>query len=172
MPRNCQRSPRRRPFDSLSHAAIDGHKISDREAVPKDAATILLLHGFPTSSHMFRNLIPESAEKYRVVAPDLPGFGFTESPSRKQFSYIFENLAKAVGAFIEASGLSKFAIYIFDYAAPRGLRLALAHPEKVTAIITQKGNAYVDGLSECMESDPEILAGADGQKTGRRCGIS
>ncbi len=130
------------------HAAVNGHNIFYREAGLKDAATILLLHGFPTSSHMFRNLIPTLAEKYHVVAPDLPGFGFTESPSRAKFAYTFENLAKTIDAFTDAIGLTKFAIYIFDYGAPTGLRLAVAHPEKVTAIITQNGNAYTEGLSD------------------------
>jgi pimeloyl-ACP methyl ester carboxylesterase len=129
-------------------AAVEGHEIFYREAGPKDAPAVLLLHGFPTSSHMFRNLIPMLAEKYHVVAPDLPGFGFTKSPSRKEFTYNFENLAKTIGAFVDAIGLKQFAIYIFDYGAPVGLRLALARPEKVTAIISQNGNAYVEGLSE------------------------
>jgi len=129
-------------------ASVEGHEILYREAGPKDAPTVLLLHGFPTSSHMFRNLIPTLAEKYHVVVPDLPGFGFTQSPSRKKFTYSFENLAKVIGAFVEAIGLKQFAIYVFDYGAPVGLRLALASPEKVTAIISQNGNAYVEGLSD------------------------
>jgi len=128
------------------HADVQGSRIFYREAGPSDAPTLLLLHGFPTSSHMFRNLIPALADKYHVVAPDLPGFGFTE-PS-KSFIFNFENLAKAIGAFTEALGLERFAIYIFDYGAPVGLRLALAHPEKITAIISQNGNAYEEGLSE------------------------
>lgn len=130
------------------HVAVDGHKIFFREAGAKTAPTILLLHGFPTSSHMFRNLIPSLAERYHVIAPDLPGFGFTESPDRKQFRYSFENLAKLIGKFTEAIGLTQFALYIFDYGAPVGLRLALAHPERITAIISQNGNAYEEGLSE------------------------
>jgi pimeloyl-ACP methyl ester carboxylesterase len=130
------------------HTNVDGHNMFYREAGPKDAATILLLHGFPTSSHMFRNLIPTLSEKYHVFAPDLPGFGFTESPSRAKFAYTFENLARMVGEFVKTIGLTKFAIYIFDYGAPVGLRLALAHPEKVTSIITQNGNAYAKGLSD------------------------
>ena len=129
-------------------ASVEGHEVFYREAGPKEAPTVLLLHGFPTSSHMFRNLIPTLAEKYHVVAPDLPGFGFTQSPSRKQFTYNFENLAKVIGKFVDAIGLKQFAIYVFDYGAPIGLRLALANPEKVTAIISQNGNAYVEGLSD------------------------
>ncbi len=97
---------------------------------------------------MFRNLIPQLSERYRVIAPDLPGFGFTESPSRTEFAYNFENIAKVIGAFVDAIGLEKFAIYVFDYGAPTGLRLALAKPDRITAIISQNGNAYVEGLSD------------------------
>jgi pimeloyl-ACP methyl ester carboxylesterase len=130
------------------NVTVDGHKIFYREAGAKTAPAILLLHGFPTSSHMYRNLIPALADRYHVVAPDLPGFGFTESPDRKQFQYKFENLAKVIGGFTQAIGLERFAIYIFDYGAPVGLRLALAHPERITAIISQNGNAYEEGLSQ------------------------
>ncbi len=130
------------------HVAVDNHKIFYREAGSKSSPTILLLHGFPTSSHMFRNLIPALAQKYHVVAPDLPGFGFTESPDRKRFRYTFENLAAIIGRFTETLGLKQFAIYVFDYGAPVGLRLALAHPDRITAIISQNGNAYEEGLSE------------------------
>ena len=119
-----------------------------REAGPRDAPVILLLHGFPTSSHMFRDLIPHLAESYRVIAPDLPGFGQTKAPPRGQFAYTFDNLAKTVDGFTEALGLSRYAIYVFDYGAPTGFRLATAHPERVTAIISQNGNAYLEGLSE------------------------
>jgi pimeloyl-ACP methyl ester carboxylesterase len=127
---------------------VGGNQIFYREAGPSNAPTLLLLHGFPTSSHMFRNLIPALADKYHLVAPDLPGFGFTEVPARGQFAYTFENLATTINDFTEAIGLKKFALYIFDYGAPVGLRLALAHPEKVTAIISQNGNAYEEGLSQ------------------------
>ncbi|HEX7958535.1 MAG TPA: alpha/beta hydrolase [Terriglobales bacterium] len=130
------------------HATVDGHKIFYREAGAATAPAILLLHGFPTSSHMFRNLIPALSDKYHVVAPDLPGFGFSDAPDRKQFKYTFENLASVIGRFTQAIGLSRFALYIFDYGAPVGLRLALAHPERITAIISQNGNAYEEGLSE------------------------
>jgi len=130
------------------HAAVDGLKIFYREAGPTNAQAILLLHGFPTSSHMFRNLIPVLADRYHVVAPDLPGFGFSDSPDRKQFRYTFEHLAKVIGNFTEAIGLQQYAIYVFDYGAPVGLRLALAHPERITAIISQNGNAYEEGLSQ------------------------
>ncbi len=130
------------------HATVDGHKIFYREAGPKTAPTILLLHGFPTSSHMFRNLIPALADRYHVVAPDLPGFGFSDAPDRKQFRYTFERLATVIGSFTETIGLERFAIYVFDYGAPVGLRLGLAHPERITAIISQNGNAYEEGLSD------------------------
>lgn len=130
------------------HAQVDDHKVFYREAGAKDSPTILLLHGFPTSSHMYRNLIPALADRYHVVAPDLPGFGFTQSPDRKKFRYTFENLATVIDKFTQAIGLERYAIYLFDYGAPVGLRLALANPRKVTAIISQNGNAYEEGLSQ------------------------
>ena len=130
------------------YAKVDGIKIFYREAGSKTAPTILLLHGFPTSSHMFRNLIPALADRYHVVAPDLPGFGFSDAPDRKGFRYTFENLAKVIGSFTQTIGLDRFAIYVFDYGAPVGLRFALAHPARITAIISQNGNAYEEGLSQ------------------------
>ena len=130
------------------HAIVDGSKIFYREAGPKTAPTLLLLHGFPTSSHMFRNLIPTLADRYHVIAPDLPGFGFSDAPDRKQFRYTFENLAKMIDKFTRTIGLERYGIYVFDYGAPVGLRLALTHPERVTAIISQNGNAYEEGLSQ------------------------
>jgi pimeloyl-ACP methyl ester carboxylesterase len=133
---------------SYKHAVVDGTKIFYREAGSAAAPTILLLHGFPTSSHMFRNLIPTLADSYHVVAPDLPGFGFSDAPDRKHFRYTFENLAKIIANFTQTIGLQRFTIYVFDYGAPVGLRLALAHPERITAIISQNGNAYEEGLSE------------------------
>ena len=129
------------------HANVDGSRIFYREAGSKTAPAILLLHGFPTSSHMFRNLIPALADRYHVVAPDLPGFGFSEIADKK-FRYTFENLAKVIGRFTEVIGLDRFAIYVFDYGAPTGFRLALAHPERITAIVSQNGNAYEEGLSQ------------------------
>jgi len=125
----------------------NGLNIFYREAGPKDAPVILLLHGYPTSSHMFRNLIPILDGKYHVIAPDLPGFGFSDAPSHDKFDYTFDNMAKTMQAFIDELGLKHFALYIFDYGAPTGLRLAMANPEKITAIISQNGNAYVEGLS-------------------------
>ena len=130
------------------HASVDGIKVFYREAGPVDAPPVLLLHGFPTSSHMFRNLIPELADNYHVVAPDLPGFGFSDAPDRKSYRYTFEQLAKTIAAFTQNIGLNRFAIYVFDYGAPVGFRLALAHPERITAIVSQNGNAYEEGLSE------------------------
>jgi pimeloyl-ACP methyl ester carboxylesterase len=127
---------------------VGGNKIFYREAGPASAPAILLLHGFPTSSHMFRNLIPALAEHYHVVAPDLPGFGFSDAPDRKSFRYTFENLAKVIDSFTQSIGLPHYAIYVFDYGAPVGFRLALAHPERITAIVSQNGNAYEEGLSE------------------------
>ena len=127
---------------------VNGLNVFYREAGGKNLPTVLLLHGFPTSSHMFRNLIPILAESYHVVAPDFPGFGQTDLPDHKQFSYTFSNLADIIGKFTEAIGLKQFAIYIFDYGAPVGLRMALKHPERIQAIISQNGNAYVEGLSE------------------------
>lgn len=119
-----------------------------RSAGPADAPVLLLLHGFPSASHMFRDLIPELAGSYRVIAPDLPGFGQTRAPCRDRFAYTFDRLAEVIGDFVEALGLESYALYVFDYGAPVGLRLALAHPERVTAIVSQNGNAYEEGLSE------------------------
>ena len=126
---------------------VEGVKIFYREAGSKNAPNLLLLHGFPTSSHMFRNLIPSLADNYHIIAPDLPGFGFSDAPERKNFRYTFENLAKIIDTFTQKIGLNRFALYIFDYGAPVGLRLGLAQPERITAIISQNGNAYEEGLS-------------------------
>lgn len=119
-----------------------------REAGPKDAPVILLLHGYPTTSHMFRDLIPQLATRYRVIAPDLPGFGLTKAPPRGQFDYTFANLTKTMEGFTDALGLKRYALYVFDYGAPTGFRLAALHPERVTAIISQNGNAFAEGLSK------------------------
>ena len=127
---------------------VDGIEIFYREAGPRTAPSILLLHGFPTSSHMFRELIPALADRYHVIAPDLPGFGFSDAPDRKQFLYTFQNLANVIDRFTHAVGLDRFAIYFFDYGAPVGLRLALKNPDRVTALISQNGNAYEEGLSQ------------------------
>ncbi len=118
-----------------------------REAGPQDGPVLLLLHGFPTASHMFRDLIPLLADHYRVIAPDLPGFGNTVAPPRARFAYTFDHLAEVIEGFTHALGLGRYALYIFDYGAPVGLRLAMRQPERVAAIVTQNGNAYVEGLS-------------------------
>jgi len=130
------------------YANVDGLKIFYREAGDPTSPTILLLHGFPTSSHMYRNLIPMLSDKYHVIAPDLPGFGFSDAPDRSNYKYTFENIAKTMNRFTEVVGLKKFAIQVFDYGAPTGYRIALMHPERITAIISQNGNAYEEGLSK------------------------
>ncbi|HEU4685120.1 MAG TPA: alpha/beta hydrolase [Nitrospira sp.] len=127
--------------------SVEGLKIFYREAgAPTDPA-VLLLHGFPSSSHMFRGLIPLLSPHFHVVAPDLPGFGFSEAPDRSRFAYTFDRLADVMDAFTDAIGLTRYALYMFDYGAPVGLRLAIRHPERITAIVSQNGNAYEEGLS-------------------------
>jgi len=133
---------------SYQTVRVNGLNIFYREAGKKTSPTLLLLHGFPSSSHMFRNLTPIIAEHYHIVAPDFPGFGQTDLPNHKEFAYTFANLAEVIGNFTEAIGLKKFSIYIFDYGSPVGLRMALKHPERIQAIISQNGNAYVEGLSD------------------------
>jgi len=127
---------------------VDGLKIFYREAGADTSPALLLLHGFPTSSHMFRDLIPALADDHHVVAPDLPGFGFSDAPDRAQFKYTFDHLAGVIDRFTTVAGLARYAIYVFDYGAPVGFRLAARHPERITAIVSQNGNAYVEGLSE------------------------
>jgi pimeloyl-ACP methyl ester carboxylesterase len=129
---------------------VDGLKVFYRSAGDPGAPVVLLLHGFPSASHMFRNLIPELAGKYHVVAPDLPGFGMTEQPARNAFAYTFENIAKVIGRFTEVLGLTRFAIYVFDYGAPVGFRMALARPDRIIAIVSQNGNTYLEGVSEAF----------------------
>jgi pimeloyl-ACP methyl ester carboxylesterase len=129
-------------------AAVDGVKVFYREAGSPGAPKLLLLHGFPSASHMFRNLIPLLADKFHIVAPDLPGFGQSDMPPRDQFSYTFDHIAGVIDRFTEVIGFDRFAIYVFDYGAPTGFRIAARHPERITAIISQNGNAYEEGLSE------------------------
>lgn len=131
---------------------VNGLNLFYREAGQADAPTILLLHGYPTSSHMFRNLIPILSKKYHVIAPDLPGFGHSDAADHDKFQYTFDNLAGSMQSFIDKLGMKRFAVYIFDYGAPVGLRLAMTNPEKITGIVTQNGNAYEEGLSK--EWDP------------------
>ncbi len=129
-------------------ASIDGVEVFYREAGPKDAPGVLLLHGFPTSSHMFRSLIPALADKYRVIAPDYPGFGQSAQPDRAKFAYTFDNYANIVEKLTETVGLKTYALYVMDYGAPVGYRLAVKHPDRVTALVVQNGNAYDEGLRE------------------------
>jgi pimeloyl-ACP methyl ester carboxylesterase len=132
-------------------ARVGDVEVFYREAGPADAPAVLLLHGFPTSSHMFRDLIPQLADRYHLIAPDLPGFGNTLAPPRGKFDYTFDNLARVIDGFTDKLGLQRYALYVFDYGAPVGFRLALAHPERITAIVSQNGNAYAEGFSDAWE---------------------
>ena len=136
------------PVTSVHKIEADGVNVFYRAAGDPSAPVVLLLHGFPTSSFMFRELIPRLADQFHVIAPDLPGFGFTEVPEERKYTYSFDALARTIEAFTNALGLNRYAIYVFDYGAPTGLRLAMAHPERVTAIVSQNGNAYEAGLGD------------------------
>ncbi|GGA19900.1 alpha/beta fold hydrolase [Dyella nitratireducens] len=130
------------------HANVDGLKIFYREAGSPDKSKLLLLHGFPSSGHMFRDLIPLLSDDFHIIAPDLPGFGQSDMPPREQFTYTFDHIADVIDRFTEVVGFDRFAVYVFDYGAPTGFRLAVKHPERITAIISQNGNAYEEGLSD------------------------
>jgi len=139
------------PLTSHHRIEADGVHVFYREAGPADAPVILLLHGFPTSSFQYRELIPRLADRYRVIAPDLPGFGFTEVPAERGYQYTFDGLARTIFAFTEVLKLTRYAMYVFDYGAPTGFRLALMAPERVTAIVSQNGNAYQEGLGDAWQ---------------------
>jgi len=136
------------PQTHIRRVEADGVNVFYREAGPEGAPVVLLLHGFPTSSFQYRELIPRLADRYRVIAPDLPGFGFTEVPAARNYKYSFASIAKTIEAFTDALNLKQYALYVFDYGAPTGFRLAMARPERVTAIVSQNGNAYEDGLGD------------------------
>jgi pimeloyl-ACP methyl ester carboxylesterase len=136
------------PVTSVHKIEADGVQVFYRQAGVAAAPVVLLLHGFPASSFMFRELIPQLADRYRVIAPDLPGFGFTEVPAERKYTYSFDALALTIEAFTEALKIKRYALYVFDYGAPTGFRLAMAHPDRITAIVSQNGNAYEDGLGD------------------------
>jgi pimeloyl-ACP methyl ester carboxylesterase len=136
------------PRTSIHRIEADGITFFYREAGPSGAPVVLLLHGFPTSSFQYRELIPRLADRYRVIAPDLPGFGFTDVPEKRHYKYTFDALAGTISAFTDVLNLKRYALYVFDYGAPTGFRLAMARPERVTAIVSQNGNAYEEGLGD------------------------
>ena len=139
------------PLTSHHRVEADGVQVFYREAGPADAPVILLLHGFPTSSFQYRELIPRLADRYHVIAPDLPGFGFTEVPAGREYKYSFDELAKTIFAFTQVLQLTRYAMYVFDYGAPIGFRLAMMAPDRVTAIVSQNGNAYEEGLGDAWQ---------------------
>ncbi len=154
-------------------AKVDGIEIFYREAGAADAPVILLLHGFPTSSHMFRNLIPALADRYRVIAPDYPAFGHSATPDRREFTYSFARFTELVDGLMNQLGVERYALYVQDYGAPIGYRLALRHPERVTALVIQNGNAYDEGLSEFWKPIKAYWAdGSDAHRTALRAGLT
>jgi pimeloyl-ACP methyl ester carboxylesterase len=148
MTANREDGPFNVPLTTVHKIEADGVQVFYREAGEANAPVVLLLHGFPTSSFMFRDLIPRLAQDYRVIAPDLPGFGFTEVPAERKYAYSFNQLALTIEAFTRAIKIDRYAIYVFDYGAPTGFRLAMAHPERISAIVSQNGNAYEEGLGD------------------------
>jgi len=164
-PAECGAQQAAPPVVHYRTARVDGVDVFYREAGPADAPVVLLLHGFPTSSHMFRNLIPALADRYRVIAPDYPGFGDSAAPDHKAFAYTFGHYADIVDGLLAELGASKYAMYVMDYGAPVGYRLALKHPDRVTALIVQNGNAYEEGLTAFW--DPIKAYWADGSEAHR-----
>ena len=152
-------------------ATVDGVKMFYREAGPANGPVVLLLHGFPTSSHMFRNLIPLLADRYRVIAPDYPGFGQSDAPDHKKFAYTFGHFADLVDTLTTQLGAKKYAMYVMDYGAPVGYRLAIKHPERVTGLIVQNGNAYEEGLSEFWDPIKKYWAEASPQNRAALNGL-
>jgi pimeloyl-ACP methyl ester carboxylesterase len=144
-----QTTPTQASYHSIE---VNGLKVFYRESGPPDAPRLLLLHGYPTASHMFRELIPRLADHYHVVAPDMISFGQSDMPSRDRFTYTFDALTDVIEGFTDAVGLDRYAVYVFDYGAPVGFRLAFRQPERITAIISQNGNAYEEGLSDGWDS--------------------
>jgi len=139
------------PLTSIHRIEADGVSVFYRQAGCLDAPVVLLMHGFPTSSFQYRELIPRLADRYRVIAPDLPGFGFTAVPEDRRYQYTFDSLAKTMLAFTDALNLTSYAMYVFDYGAPTGFRVAMQRPERVTAIVSQNGNAYEEGLGDAWQ---------------------
>jgi pimeloyl-ACP methyl ester carboxylesterase len=159
---------RRAPSYPITHhrtATVDDVNIFYREAGPKDGPVVVLLHGFPTSSHMFRNLIPVLADRYRVIAPDYPGFGQSDAPEHETFAYTFDHYADLVDGLLDRLGVTRFAMYVMDYGAPVGWRLALKHPDRITGLIIQNGNAYDEGLKDFW--DPIKTYWSDGSSASR-----
>jgi pimeloyl-ACP methyl ester carboxylesterase len=163
--RNAEGPGRQIPVVRYRTVSIDGVDVFYRDAGPREAPVLLLLHGFPTSSHIFRNLIPLLADRYRVIAPDYPGFGQSAMPDRKDFSYTFARYAELIDTLLQKLGVKRYAIYLMDYGAPVGYRIAVKHPDRVTAMVIQNGNAYEEGLKEFW--DPIKAYWADGSAAKR-----
>jgi pimeloyl-ACP methyl ester carboxylesterase len=165
-----------RPDSAVTHhrtTTVGGIDIFYREAGPADAPAVLLLHGFPTSSHMFRNLIPVLAHRYRVIAPDYPAFGQSGAPDRRGFTYSFARFAELMDGLLNQLGVERYALYVQDYGAPVGFRLALRHPERITALVIQNGNAYEEGLREFWNPIKAYWAdGSDARRTALRAGLT